>query len=271
MTGKSLSLAEPAVWNAVADDYAADLLPVFAAFAADALTLAAPGRDAAVLDVACGPGTLALLAAGMVGRVDAVDFSAQMVGILRRRAEAEGMGNVHARTADGQRLPFGTGEFDAAFSMFGLIFFPDRAAGFAELHRVLKPGGRAVVAGWAPLDEVPVMAELFQVMGEQLPEVPFGKAPMPLSNPAEFRAEMAGAGFSQVEIRTSSHSFEASSVEEFWAVQQRSSVAMIALRSSTEPAAWTRVGEAVVARLRHRFGSGPVPMTWKARLGTGVR
>jgi hypothetical protein len=68
-------LAAASVWDGVAEDYAADLLPVFSAFASDALDLAAPQPGVVVLDVAARPGTLALIAARRVARVVAVDFS----------------------------------------------------------------------------------------------------------------------------------------------------------------------------------------------------
>lgn len=262
-------LAGPMLWDEVADGYTAELLPVFSAFAAEALRLAAPERGAVVLDVAAGPGTLALMAAPGVARVVAVDFSTEMIRVLRQRAKAEGIQNVEAREADGQRLPFDDAAFDVGFSMFGLMFFPNRAAGFKELHRVLKPGGRAVVASWAPLQEVPVMAALFSAIGEHVPDMPFGSGKSPLAEVAECRAELEAAGFKRVDVHRAEHGFEVPSVEHFWEVQQRSSVAILHLRRNMDPARWAHLGEAVTGRLRQEFGAGPFEVTWTARLGTG--
>src|SRR5699024_11098930 len=94
-----------------------------------------------VLDVACGPGTLTLLAAAAGATVTALDFSSPMIAQLRTRAAALDLASaVEVHEGGGQRLPFASAVFDAAFSMFGLMFFPDRHAGLRELARVLKPG-----------------------------------------------------------------------------------------------------------------------------------
>ena len=98
-----------------------------------------------VADIAAGPGTLRLIAAAGGATVSAVDLSSQMVAQFRARIAAANLDTaVDVRVGDGQQLPFETAAFDAAFSMFGLMFFPDRAAGLREMKRVLKPGGRAV-------------------------------------------------------------------------------------------------------------------------------
>ena len=113
--------------------------------------VAGVGAGQSVLDVACGPGTLAFLAARRGAEVMAVDFCAGMIGELAARL-AETPAAIEARVADGMDLPLESGAFDAAFSMFGLMFFPDRARGFAELHRVLRPGGVAAGAIGEALD-----------------------------------------------------------------------------------------------------------------------
>src|SRR5262245_7747216 len=141
-------LSTPIPWDLVADEYALDVVPLFERFADAALDLAAPLEGRRVLDVACGPGTLALRAARLAEEVTALDFSAGMVRQLEAKAAAEGASNLRALQGDGQALPFPDERFDAAFSLFGLMFFPDRARGFAELRRVLVPGGRAVVSSW---------------------------------------------------------------------------------------------------------------------------
>ena len=98
-----------------------------------------------MLDVAAGPGTLAFIASAAGAHVTAIDFSPDMIDRLRARSVREGV-QIEARVGDGQALPFDDATFEHAFSMFGLMFFPDRAKGFRELCRVLVPGGRAVVS-----------------------------------------------------------------------------------------------------------------------------
>ena len=70
-------LSTPCVWDTVAEGYASDFVPLFSLYAADALALAELPPNAHVLDVAAGPGTLALLAARTARHVAAVDFAEQ--------------------------------------------------------------------------------------------------------------------------------------------------------------------------------------------------
>src|SRR6186713_1165375 len=159
-------LATPEPWDLVRDGYVSELWEQFSLFAKDALELAsvAPGSD--VLDVCTGPGTLAMQAATSARRVVGVDFSPRMLEECARRARAAGLENLETVQADGQALPFADASFDRAVSMFGLIFFPDRNAGFRELHRVLRPGGRTVVASWRPFDMVPPIKAAFEILAE---------------------------------------------------------------------------------------------------------
>jgi len=148
-------------WDLVSLGYAAEAQAVMLPFSRDAIDLVDPKPSARVLDVAAGSGMLALEIARRVARVDAVDFSNEMLARLEEGRQASGLTNVHARWADGQALPFENATFDAAFSMFGLMFFPDRKQGFAELYRVLKPGARAAVSSWAPIEQSPLMTLMF--------------------------------------------------------------------------------------------------------------
>src|SRR5438874_1620835 len=86
---------------------------------ARAVDLAQLRPNARIVDVACGPGTLALMAARRVAHVDALDFAPDMVKQLEARAAAAKIGNVTARVGDGEALPYPERSFDGAFSMFG--------------------------------------------------------------------------------------------------------------------------------------------------------
>jgi demethylmenaquinone methyltransferase / 2-methoxy-6-polyprenyl-1,4-benzoquinol methylase len=102
-----------------------------------------PG-DAAI-DVACGTGKLSRLLAervGPLGRVEAVDLSPAMVA--RASHEVTGLAQLRFSVADALALPFADGTFDAATIAFGMRNLPDFAAGFRELARVVRVGGRVV-------------------------------------------------------------------------------------------------------------------------------
>lgn len=264
-------LTTPAAWNAVAEGYVTEFLPVFSLYAQDAIALAALSANDKVLDVAAGPGTLSLLAAEQVRRVTAVDFAGGMVRILNRRVAAAGLANVRAETADGQELPFEKDTFHAAFSMFGLMFFPNRDAGFRELNRVLKPGGRAVVSSWAPVSEAPLLAALFDCLGSLLPDLAFGgDAPPPLSDAGVFQDEMQAAGFRSVKIHTVKHRVDVPSVRQFWASQEKASAPIVLLRSTLSEEEWQDVSVKVIEGVEKKFGAGPLSLAWPARLGVGV-
>ncbi|WP_437839359.1 class I SAM-dependent methyltransferase [Sorangium sp. So ce1153] len=269
MTQPPSPLATPVAWDMVADDYAVDIVPHFEKYAADALRLADVEPGARVLDVAAGPGTLSLLAA-REARVTAIDFAPAMVERLRERAARAGLA-VDARVGDGMALPFEDGSFDAAFSMFGLMFFPDRDRGFRELFRVLRPGGRAVVGSWTPMDRDPIAAELFSAIRAEMPGLPFGEGKAPLGDPDEFRAEMAAAGFRDVSVREVAYAMEAASTEELWGSMRRSNAPLVLLRDKLGAERWDEVAQAILARMRARFGDGPQRVSMAANLGTGTR
>jgi demethylmenaquinone methyltransferase / 2-methoxy-6-polyprenyl-1,4-benzoquinol methylase len=101
---------------------------------------AAPG-DAA-LDVCCGTGDFAVelrRAVGPSGRVVGLDFSPQMLAMARRKSSA-----VEWLQGDALALPFSDGEFAAACVGFGVRNLSDHRGGFAEMARVVRPGGRVV-------------------------------------------------------------------------------------------------------------------------------
>ena len=265
---KPSPLASPEPWNLVADDYTLEILPMFELYAKDALELAPTTAGARVLDIAAGPGTITLLAAEAGRSVSAIDFSPQMVTNLRRRLNGAQLG-ADVRVGDAQALPWGDAEFDAAFSMFGLMFFPNRARGFAEVLRVLKSGATAVVSSWAPFEGA--FESLMAAMAEILPEIPFGKGKGPLGDPEEFAAEMRAAGFDDVRIEPRTHGDTMESASAMWAMVQRTTAPIVLLKRNLGDAKWTEVTSGVVACLERECGTGPIEISSTALLGVGKK
>jgi SAM-dependent methyltransferase len=254
----------------VADAYTAELLSQFELFARHALRLAELPRSPRIVDVATGPGTLALIAAqDLDAQVSAIDFSTGMIEHLQRRAKQIRLASIDVRLGDGQVLPFADDAYDGAFSMFGLMFFPDRRAGFQELRRVLRPGRRVVVSSWAPLDGA--FALVIDGIRTMLPDLPFGDGKGPLSDPEAFAAEMTTAGFRDVTVHTVTHPFTIPSLTEFWGVVQRTTAPVVLLRRKLGEDRWAEVGRGVFDRLRNALGDGPVTISGEARLGVGVK
>jgi len=104
-----------------------------------------------VADIACGTGLVTLPAAeavGADGAIVATDISQKMVDDLQRRAGERGLHHVSAERMDAEALKLDDASFDAALDALGLMYVPDPVQALREMHRVLKPGGRAVTAVW---------------------------------------------------------------------------------------------------------------------------
>ena len=227
---------QPATWDSVAPTYAEDAWQWgdFAQEAMRRLPIAATDR---VLDVATGPGTLALLAAERAAHVDAVDFSPGMISELLARATAKGMTNVSAAVMDAQELAFADASFDAAYCMFAFFFFPDRKRAFGELHRVLRAGGRALIATWAPIDRRPVMKIAFEALAETLPHLP-RPAKGDLQDPGECVREMSAAGFRGVSSEPYTASTRVQSAEHYVELIMRSAAPLTAMKKMLGDEGW---------------------------------
>ena len=265
------AFSEVGPWDRVAEGYVEATKPLLASFARDVLDKLALEPGHVVLDVATGPGTLALEAAQRVARVEALDFAPAMVEAFEQARVASGADNVRVQQGDGQALPFGEASFDRAFSNFGLMFFPDRAKGFAELHRVLRVGGRAAVTSWQRLERSP----LFELMVGSLraagaiPEPdPDAEPPPGLDDPDRFRAELEAAGFVDVEIRELAHAMHIESADAFWAELELGNVLFQEMRRHHGDATFDGFAERARAWLAEQI-KGPGDYPALAYLGIG--
>ena len=263
-------LQQPATWDAVAGGYAQEL-GRRAGFAEEALRIAALRGGERVLDVGTGPGVMAFAAAAAnAARVDAVDFSPGMIEQVRARCAQEGIANVHAAVMDGQALMFADRSFDAAFSLFVFMFFPDRARAFRELYRVLAEGGRAVITTWAPIERRPWMKLGFDALAEALPELPKMQKG-DLQTPDECSAEMSAAGFTDVRVQAFSDSVRIESAEQYVAFMVRTGAPFAALKKRLGPEAWAAAQQRLLAAVRRQLPAHPSELSAEALLTTGTR
>ncbi|NVJ07800.1 class I SAM-dependent methyltransferase [Myxococcus sp. AM001] len=262
-------LAQPEAWNLVAPEYVRELMPAFETFSREALLRTGVARGTRVVDVAAGPGTLALLAARDGAHVTAVDFSPEMISALRARA-AEAKLDIDILEGDGMALPFEASAFDAAFSMFGLMFFPDRARGFQELHRVLKPGGRAVVSSWTPFERSKELRAVYTRLWEQLGAKPSQPGAIPLSDPDTCQREMSGAGFTHVTVHEVEGHIDYPSTAAMVDATTRSSAPVVLARRALG-AQWDSLLWSMHEHAQAELGPGPQRVTLTAYVTTGAR
>lgn len=118
-----------------------------------------------VLDVACGTGNLAVIAARRGCITKGVDIAANLIAQARERAAAEGL-EIEFCEGDAEELPYAEGEFDAVVSMFGAMFTPRPEVVASEFFHVTKPGGFVAMANWTPEGFI---GEMFEVFKKHLP------------------------------------------------------------------------------------------------------
>jgi len=187
------------------------------------------GDDAAgpfpeALEIGAGTGyfSLNLVRLGLIGRVTCTDISPGMLATLTGNAERLGIADrVEAVVADAERLPFEDGSFDLVLGHAVLHHLPDLRRAFAELHRVLRPGGRLAFAGEpsrygdriaaAPKRGAHAVAPLWRLaMGARAAASNGGgrhngslesQVDVHAFTPADLRALAAEAGFERVRVR----------------------------------------------------------------------
>ncbi|HEY6094847.1 MAG TPA: methyltransferase domain-containing protein [Gallionellaceae bacterium] len=270
MSQPPLSAAEP--WNLVAHGYAETTMLVFEEFADEAIAASKLKPNSTVLDVACGPGTLALRLAHQAAQVHGIDFSDAMLAIFRSKIEQAGHRNIALHCGDAQTLPYADATFDAAFSLFGLMFFPDRKRGFTEIYRTLKPGGSVAITSWAPVDQSPAMQTMFGALRAIKPELPQPQRSVAtLENPDVFRQEMIDAGFRNVEIRSITKPCPVTTIPEFWNDMVRGSAPLMMMKKAMGEALWREKEKLALDYLKERLPSLPTELTSDAWLGVGLK
>ncbi|WP_427925239.1 class I SAM-dependent methyltransferase [Streptomyces sp. cg40] len=241
--------------------YERHLVPVFfRPFAADLATRAAALRPRTVLELAAGTGALtsALLGAVPTASVVATDLNEAMVTAGSAREP-----RADWRLADAQELPFEDGGFDLVVCQFGVMFFPDRPAAYAEVRRVLAPQGRFLFNSWGPLASHGFGAAFQAALERSMPNgaPPFLKdVPHGYSDPAAVTADLTAAGLTLAgveEVTLEGVAESAASVATGFLTGTPVSAAVEA-REDAEA-----LGAAVTQRMTDQLGTGPVtaPMT----------
>jgi Methylase involved in ubiquinone/menaquinone biosynthesis len=124
-----------------------------------------------LLDVACGNGNLAMLAARAGAIATGVDIATNLLEQARARAKSEGLA-IQFDEGDAEQLPYDNSAFDVVVSMFGAMFAPHPELAAAELVRVCRPDGRIAMANWTPAG---FAGQMFKTVGKHVtppPDIP---------------------------------------------------------------------------------------------------
>ncbi len=170
---------------------------------------AKPGER--VLEIGCGTGAFTVPLAEAVGASGAIlgaDISTAMLAGAKKRLAAAGLRNVEVVEADAQTHKFEPGRFDLIASRFGVMFFADPAAAFANLLAAARPGGRLCFACWGALDDnehwlIPYRVAL-RHLGPPEPKPTRAPGPMAFADPDYVRGFLGKAGFTDIAIRIAS-------------------------------------------------------------------
>jgi ubiquinone/menaquinone biosynthesis C-methylase UbiE len=189
-------------WLAHIDRFEGMIAPVGEALVAKAVVR--PGDQ--VIDIGCGGGASSLALAAQVapgGMVTGLDISPSLIAEAQRRAQARGMRTAQFVVGDASRVHIPGDGFDVLFSRFGIMFFEDPYAAFANMHGFLKPDGRAIFACWAPPSENAWVRDLMAIAAEfvELPKPePRAPGPFAFADPNYVRDILETAGFRNIRI-----------------------------------------------------------------------
>jgi SAM-dependent methyltransferase len=261
-------------WVAESDQMDRMLGPIGAA----AIERAAPRAGERVIDVGCGNGQTSLQLAARVGpqgSVLGVDISVPMLERAQARAAGEKLPQLRFENADAQTHAFAPGGADLVFSRFGVMFFADPVAAFANLARALRPGGRLAFVCWQSLAENPWMRDPLGALAKHVPlpppAAPDAPGPFAFADAARVRGILEHADFRQVafEPRTGAMSLGAS-VDE--AVHVASEIGPVGAILREAPAA-ARSGALTAIRelLAARATPEGVALPYATWIASGVR
>ncbi|MFT4149566.1 MAG: methyltransferase domain-containing protein [Paracoccaceae bacterium] len=270
-----MSDADKKFTGSIPDLYDQFVVPlIFAHYAQDMAGKVAEGRPGSVLETAAGSGVvtraLAPLLAGDA-RYIVTDLNQPMLDRARRRQPADD--RIEWRQADAMALPFGDDSFDALCCQFGVMFLPDKPAGYREAARVLRKGGRFVFNVWDRIEENAFAQSVTATAARLFPDDPplfLARTPHGYHDARAICHDLKAAGFVGVEWQTITGQSRADSA----------ATAAFALCQGTplrnelearEPGGLDRITAEAAADIRAVFGAGPVSGKMQAHVFVALK
>lgn len=262
----------PESWSTASKGYATHVAPLMMeSYAAEFCDRLDAGPEHVALEVAAGSGALTTTLAPRVKSLLATDFSPGMIEILKEKMAESA--NVQVQTMNGQNLELEDATFDRAACCFGLMLFPERDKGFAELRRVVKSGGKVMVSGWAGPDKFEGFALFLSALQRAFPDMPAPPTPPPvfsLANLDTFKAEMETAGFVDVETAYVARDLELPGFEDIWGMMTSGAPPVQMLFDKVGAAGKDKVEGTLREIVSERFGDDPIRVKNVATVGVGV-
>lgn len=233
---------------------------IFAPYANDLARRVADLQPRRILEIAAGTGAVTRALANALPEADivATDLNPAML----EQAQAIGTARpVEWRQADALALPFDDGMFEAVVCQFGVMFFPDKPHAFAEVRRVLKPGGMFLFNVWDRVEANDFADAIGDALARVFPDDPprfMARTPHGYHDVAVIRGDLASAGFaSEPRIETLAFRSRADSPRDVALAYCQGTPWRneIEARGPSKLEAATDAAELEIAR---RFGNGPV-------------
>jgi len=191
---------------------------IFGAYARDLAERIARAAPQDLLETAAGTGALtAALVSRLPSntRIVATDLNQPMLDHAASKPNLQS--RVMWRQADALSLPFEDATFDAVACQFGVMFFPDRIAGYREARRVLKPRGHFFFNAWDRISDNEFPETVAQALAALFPQDPplfMARTPHGYHDVARIRDELAAGGFADIKIETIDYTSRAASARD---------------------------------------------------------
>lgn len=247
--------------------------PLFTPWAEHLLDRVGVQEGESLLDVACGPGTVARVAAGRVGRSGSVvgcDLSGEMLSIARALDEVDGV-SIDYRQCSAEALEADDDAFDVAVCQQGLQFFADKIGALGELRRALRDGGRAGVSVWCGIETCEPFAALAVAIEEVLgagAATGYRSGPWGFGEARQLHDVMTEAGFADVEVVQDGFDVVFAGPDRL--IQTLGAAPVGATVRALDDAGRRRLREAVVGAVADLGGDGPIRGVMTADTATGT-
>jgi SAM-dependent methyltransferase len=208
-----------------------------------------------VLELAAGTG---VLTGAMTAIMPGVDLTATDLNVAMVHVGSARVPGATWRQADAMQLPFGDASVDLVACQFGVMFFPDKAAAYAEVARVLRPGGHFLFNCWGPLVTHEVEATVHAALAETFSDDPptfLARVPHGYHDVDRVTANLVAAGFHGVRVEMVELDCAASGAGELARGYCRGTPLRAEIEARGDLEATTRT---VARALERRFGSGRV-------------